>query len=257
MKCISFFSGKGGVGKTSYTIMAASYYAYAKQKKVIVIDMETPDYRHNPFRKLDLAELTTPGSPLYNYAQRHPMPTPSMYYDIEERGLAIGEYTPSNVKQFVDSLVKEKDSRQYDIALLDFPARYADNLPVRLLAEKGCLDAVFVPMGLEQQERRSAYITGIGLASCAVPTKLFWNNVDADIIRRGTPLDNAEVEVPFLKEHGVEYSPVRIKHFRKASQSSDKQCFVRCTICWPDTYVRMWCPELISLFNEIAELINL
>ena len=257
MKYFSFFSGKGGVGKTTLTIMAASFFAYYKKRKVKVIDMETPDYRIMPFRQLDLAEVMMQGTPLYNYAQRHLMPTPSSYFVIKERGLAMGEYTQNNVKRFVDDLIREKESGEYDIAFLDFPALYADDLPIHLLAEKGCLDGVYVPMGTEQQERRSAYITGLGLASCGVMTKLLWNNVDADIIRRGAPLDKAEAEVSFLKDNQVEYTPFRIKHFRKASQSSDNQCFVRSTICWPDKYVRMWCPELIDLFEEIVCLLQL
>lgn len=250
MRYFSFFNGKGGVGKTTLAILAASFFSYEKGLKVRVLDLESHDYRINPFRKLDIERLKTPGTPLYSYAQHNPMPpSPENYYTIEERD--------QNVRGFVDALTKEKKSGPYDLTILDFPAHYNDNLPVHALAERGLLDCVYVPMRIEQQERRSACITGLGLASCGTKVRLLWNDIDADIIKRGTPLDEAEEEVSFLKESGVSYSPVRIKHFKKASQATDKQCFVRSTICWPDKYVRMWCPELIELFEEISKVLQI
>lgn len=241
MKCIAFFNGKGGVGKTPLAISAASFFAYKKGLKVKVVDLEAHDYRINRFREQDLECLKTPGTPLYNYAQHNPMP--ENYYTIEERD--------QHERQFVDSL-KEKEAGKFDLIILDFPAHYDDKLPVHKVAEMGLLDCVYIPMRVEQQERRSACIAGMGLATCGVKTRLLWNDIDTDIVKRGTPLDEAEAEIDFLKDLGICYSRARIKHFKKASQGTEKTCFVRSTICWPDRYVEMWCPELIELFEEIS-----
>lgn len=93
MKVFSFFSGKGGVGKTTLTILLASYLAYFLNLKVLVIDMEKPDGRILPFRNGDIHQLQTAGTPLNNYARAYPMPDSASYFDIEEYGLAVGEYT--------------------------------------------------------------------------------------------------------------------------------------------------------------------
>ena len=257
MKAFSFFSGKGGVGKTTLSIMFASFLAYCRNLKVLLIDMEKPDGCILPFRKGDIQQLQTAGAPLYNYAQAYPMPCPSNYFNIEEYGLAIGEYSKQKVIEFVCDLKKVKEKGNWDVMILDFPARYGDNLPVHILAKEGLLDAVYVPTGLEQQERRSACIASMGLASCGVKTKIVWNDVDADIVKRGKPLALAEQVTAFLQEYGVTYSPVRIKHFRKATQTTEDQCFVRSTVCWPDKYVRLWCPELITLFEEICNTLEI
>ena len=257
MKVFSFFSGKGGVGNTIITILLASYLAYMLNLKVLVVDMEKPDGRILPFRKGDIQQLQTVGAPLYNYSKVNPMPLPDMYYDIREYGLAVGEYSESKVNEFVDILKRVKEQAKLDVMLLDFPARYGDNLPVHILAQKRVLDAVYVPTGLEQQERRSACIAAMGLSSCGVKTRIVWNDVDADIVKRGTPLDLAEQDTAFLQKYGVTYSPVRIKHFRKATQTAEEQCFVRSTVCWPDKYVRLWCPELITLFEEICQTLEI
>lgn len=257
MKAFSFFSGKGGVGKTTLTIMLASYLAFVLDLKVLVIDMERPDGRIMPFRQLELMQLQTVGTPLNNYAKAHQMPNPAQYYEIEEFGMAVEEYSPERVRDIVDKIKRAKEQGPWDVMLLDFPASYSDHLPVHVLAEERVLDGVYALSRLEQQDRRSACITTIGISSCGVKTKIVWNDIDADVIKRGRPLDLAEGDTAFLAKYGVSYSRVRIKHFRKATQTSEQQCFVRSTICWPDQYVRMWCPEIINLFTEIINELNI
>ena len=44
MKCFSYFIGKGGVGKTTLKNIAASYFAYAKQMNVKVVDKALDHY---------------------------------------------------------------------------------------------------------------------------------------------------------------------------------------------------------------------
>lgn len=253
----SFFSGKGGVGKTTLTILLASYVAYYLNRRVLVIDAERPDGRIIPFRTLDEDLLGQPGTPLYNYACCHAMPSAEQYFDIREYGLAVGEYTSSNVCKYVKDISYIKQRGAYDLMLVDFPARYDDNMPIHALALEGLLDGVYIPTRLEQQERRSACIAAMGLASCGLKPYILWNDIDSDIVKRGYPLDRAEEDSNFLSQYGVIYSPYRIKHFRKASQSSEDQCFVRSTVCWPEKYVRRWCPELISLFEEICRTLGL
>ena len=258
MKIFTFFNCKGGVGKTTLIILLASYLAYVKHLRVIVVDMEKPDYRIRRFRESEIEQLADPSTPLARYASRNQMPDPSTYYTIQESGLTMYEYTPESIRDQVDRIADMKCDDEYDVALLDFPAGFAKGLPIYRLAEEGILDAVYVPHALESQERRSACRAALGLATDGEKVRLLWNNVDANIIRhQGHRLDEGEREVEFLKDYEVLYSPTRIKHFAKAAQETDEKCFVRTTVCWPDRYVRMWCPELIDLFEEIVNLLQL
>ena len=249
MKIFSFFNGKGGVGKTTLTILLAAYITFAKHLRVIVYDLEAPDYRIKTFRNQDLELLETPGTPLNNYVQRNPIPEHDSYFTIEEKDIR----SKGELRHFVNDLKKMRSSRDYDVALLDFHALFDDDVPVLDLAREHLMDCVYIPQRKEPQERRSACRAALGLASYGVETRLLWNDIDSDIILRKTPLDQAEKDVEFLQQYGVSFSPVRIKHFRKATQTTDEKCFVRSTICWPEKYVNLWCPELVTLFEEILQ----
>ena len=44
MKVVTFFMSKGGTGKTSFNIMFASYLTYMLGRRVLVLDVDFPEY---------------------------------------------------------------------------------------------------------------------------------------------------------------------------------------------------------------------
>ena len=44
MKVVTFFMSKGGTGKTSFNIMFASYLTYILGRRVLVLDVDFPEY---------------------------------------------------------------------------------------------------------------------------------------------------------------------------------------------------------------------
>ena len=59
-----------------------------------------------------------------------------------------------------------------------------------------------------------------------------------------------------MKKAGLKYLKSKIKNFSKATQTADTRCFVRNTLCWPERYIEMACPEIISLLEEIKEILD-
>ena len=53
MKILSFYSEKGGMGKTTFTALFASWLAYVKKEKVIVLDFDFPGYQMYNMRNID------------------------------------------------------------------------------------------------------------------------------------------------------------------------------------------------------------
>ena len=87
-----------------------------------------------------------------------------------------------------------------------------------------------------------------------VTSRLLWNRIQASYLKeKAEDLDESDRT---LASYGLDVSKVRIKAFNKATEASDVRCFVRNTLCWPDRYVKMVCPELIPLFDEIVEFLD-
>ena len=55
MTVVSFFSAKGGTGKTTFNMSMASFLKYNLGKEVIVLDADTPEYNlyNSRVRELD------------------------------------------------------------------------------------------------------------------------------------------------------------------------------------------------------------
>ena len=54
---IAFSTQKGGVGKTTFTVLAASYLHYLKGYNVAVLDCDFPQYSINAMRKRDTQQV--------------------------------------------------------------------------------------------------------------------------------------------------------------------------------------------------------
>ena len=56
---VAFSTQKGGVGKTTFTVLAASYLHYLKGYNVAVLDCDYPQYSINAMRKRDTQQVET------------------------------------------------------------------------------------------------------------------------------------------------------------------------------------------------------
>ena len=142
---------------------------------------------------------------------------------------------------------------QYDYLLIDFPAGYSRLTPVSCLVHNHLLDGVYIPTSTESQERLDSFEIGRHFLEEGQPFKIVWNRIKKKYMEDPTALDMAEKE---LLNYGLPCSKVRIKDFNKATEDSDVRCFVRNTLCWPDRYVQMFCPELIALCEEIITFLG-
>ena len=82
---------------------------------------------------------------------------------------------------------------------------------------------------------------------------VFWNNVTPGEMARPGYLDSGE---RIFTQRGIQVLPHRIKSFQKARRDSDEQLFVRSTVCWPERYVKMACPDLIPLYRTIKGMVD-
>lgn len=250
MKTFSFFTQKGGCGKTTLTILFAAYLRYKKGKTVKVIDYEANKFPNQNFREKDLTACQQEGTPLSNYLKGHEVLEP---YPIDVTGKEVNTYKAEDVLQLASAVNEQIREDKFDYLLLDFPAGYSRFTPVSCLVHNHLLDGVYIPTSTESQERLDAINLGRHFLEEGQPFRIVWNRIKKKFMENPDLLKPAEQQ---LLDLGLACSEVRIKDFNKAAEDSDVRCFVRNTLCWPERYVQMFCPELVDLFEEIITFLG-
>lgn len=253
MKTLTFFNEKGGVGKSLHTTLFASYLRYREGARVAVIDLENPTPRLGPERARELRMLSDPDSALSRYMSRHPE-TPSPYDIFEMSG-----GSPSYDSTYINSLRKRawdfvlSRADEYDYVLFDFPAMLMEESPAFVMIGSGLVDLTVIPFDVDPVTRKAALMTAVLFQNNEQRVVLLWNNVPANDLARTGFIENGE---QIYRDHGFEILPFRIKSFLKAKRDSEERLFVRSSVCWPDRYVRMACPELIGLYEDLKERLD-
>lgn len=251
MRTITFFNAKGGVGKTVHTTMFASFLRYNQRAKVAVIDLENPTPRVLFARRSEERLLSESDSWLSRYLAKHP--APESPYDIFDLSGSKPMYTKEYLKDLSNRAWDFIAHKDYDYVLFDFPAMFMEASPAFTLITSGIMDLTVVPIDVDNATRREGILTARQVLDNEQRVVAFWNNVSAEDIRRSGYLESGEV---IFRQNGVEVLPERVKTFQKAKRDSDERLFVKSTVCWPERYVEMACPELPKLYMDIKNRLD-
>lgn len=251
-KVISFFSEKGGVGKTVHSVLFADYLAYHCGEKVVVIDMESPKPRIQLMREHDDKLLADEKSVLSQYVSK--LPQQYEPYEIVNLGNDMEDYTVETSRMFANRVIdvlRKTDEGTY--VVLDFPGLFIEHCPAFYILARGIANLVMVPTDVDMQSRRSATRVASCLCENGANCMVFWNNVPkADIDRKGY----LEVGEEVYTSRGIPVHPTRIKSFVKAKKEAEDRLFVRNTVCWPQRYVELACPELPLFYADLKKRLD-
>lgn len=248
MKKISIFNEKGGSGKTTVTLMLASYLAYSRRKRVCVLDFDAPSYHLSEIRSSELALLDDPRSQLSIWMKNHPGgPEP---YEVIKVTSSGGD------KPSVDdvlSIIGKVSGGPYDYLLFDFPGHFTEDEPAAYLSANDFIDYIAIPMDTDRQSRLSAFIVASSLKGCGVPFCLFWNRASSLEEKGGKRLSvGAE---PFLR-NGMDVMKEKIRDLKMFSRDSSELAFIRSTICFPEKYINMRSPSVIPFLEALSHRID-
>ena len=246
---LSIYNEKGGVGKTTLTVLVASYLAYGRGLRVCVVDFDYPTYHLWQLRESELSILADPRSPLAAWLRENPSEA-EPYTVIRAHPGAGGVFSPREVF----ALERGIDPIRYDILLYDFPGRFTPDEPVSLLAANGGLDFVGIPMDTDVQSRRSALVVADALAGEGVPLVLFWNRVSAPE-SRGSGVRFRRGAEPFVSR-GMDVMDEAVRDVRIISRDSSEMAFVRSTLCFPTRYVNMRSASIIPFLEALKGRID-
>ena len=244
--CVAFSTQKGGAGKTTLTVLVASYLHYVKGYDVAVIDCDYPQYSIARMRERDLKVATE---------------------DAHYKALAYQQFTRLNKKMYpvIKSLPEKAyetakalmGKGKYDFIFLDLPGTINKDGVIQTLAK---MDYIFSPISADRVVMESTLVFATRLTDTLITTgksqikglNLIWNMVDG---RESTELyDVYEQIIAQLGLSVLKTSLPDSKRFRRELPASRRPVF-RSTI-FPVDKALLKGSNVDALVDEILEIIN-
>lgn len=230
MIVVSFFSAKGGTGKTTFNMSMASFLKYHLGKAVIVLDADTPEYNlyNSRVRELD-------------YKRANGGIDESALYPVWK----VLDFTPEGIESLAGKLDALRGSVDY--VLIDFPGSCVKDDAIWTFARKGVLDLVVIPVDMDPMVLASALQLAEIFSHTGQKVLLFFNKVHGKI-----PSEKYDAVAELFRSRGFRMSECRIKNALAMSRDAESGSnYLRSTICFPEKTVRDLNPQLIDLFKEV------
>lgn len=247
-KFIAFSTQKGGAGKTTLTVLAASYLHYVKGLNIGVIDCDFPQFSIMDMRKRDMKNIEG-NSQLCRQAY-------DMFKKLGKKAYPVVESRPEDA---IDVARQMMEKQEFDIIFFDLPGTLNNKGAVNTIAH---MDYVFCPIVADRVVMQSS-LTYAKLVNDNMVTTgqtnikgfyFVWNMVDA---REKTRLYDIYNKV--INELGLTALNTEVpdsKRFRREGDTEDKRPLFRSTMFPSDrTLIKGSC--IRELTDEILDIIKL
>lgn len=243
---MAYATQKGGVGKTTFTVLTASYLHYEKNLNVLVVDCDYPQYSILQMREREI-ETVSKDRQLKAFAYEQFTRLDKKAYTILK---ASAESAISIVEEFL-----EQTKVTIDLVLFDVPGTVNTSGMYKLLSE---MDVFLVPISADRVVLESSlnFAKAIGEMIKDMPQKqlhLFWNLVDK---REKTAL--YDIYSKGIKSLGLPLLKARVpdtKRYRKEILSAGQRPF-RSTLFPPDKQIARG-SNITELIDEVTETLEL
>jgi len=168
---MAYATQKGGVGKTTFTVLTASYLHYEKGLNVLVVDCDYPQHSIFQMREREVETVSKDGQ-LKALAYEQFTRLDKKAYSVLK---ASAESAPEIVEEFLGQA-----PQVVDLVLFDIPGTVNTSGMYKLLSE---MDVFFIPISADRVVLESSlnFAKAINAMIKATPQKqlhLFWNLVD-------------------------------------------------------------------------------
>lgn len=250
MKFIAISNQKGGVGKSVFTTLVASYLHYEGYKNVMIVDCDYPQYSIHNMRESDIETIEkNPGLQLS--LQRLYEGTGKKAYKI------ICSVPEKALEQTLGYL--EQGNNEPDIVLFDLPGTVNSAGVLNLLFN---MDYVFVPIIPDKRVLHSSltfvmstmqYLKDSNFEGSLKDIYFFWNRIDKrenmelcgifNTLIKEEGYKILETAIPDTKKYNKELSLIRNNAFRSTLFPPDKRLLRNTNL-----------EELIKEISNIIEL---
>lgn len=171
---VALSNQKGGVGKSAFTILLASYFHYVKKLNVAVVDCDSPQHSLSRMRERD--KQTVGRSDYFKQL------VIAQWEHIQRKAYPIVNATADKAREVADALA-EGAEEPYDLILIDLPGTVEAQGVFRTIIN---MDYVLTPIIADRMVMQSSlsfsttvldYVQG----KSGIPLKgilFFWNRVD-------------------------------------------------------------------------------
>lgn len=226
---VAFSTQKGGVGKTTFTVLAASYLHYLKGYNVAVLDCDFPQYSINAMRKRDTQQIEMDAYyklMAYNQFKR-----------LNKKAYPIICCSPEDAIASANNFLASSEVK-FDLVFFDLPGTVNS---VGVLQSLANMDYIFTPIIADRLVLESCLSFALSVNELLVNNTslrlkelhLFWNQVDGrektdlyeiyekSIHEFGLPL--LRTFIPDTKRYNKELSGNRKPVFRSTLFPADKR----------------------------------
>ena len=245
---VAFSTQKGGAGKTTLTVLMASYLYYVKGMDVAVIDCDYPQYSIKDMRERDMRNIERNAHLRKTAFEQFARLKKKMYPIVESR-------PEKAVEKAKDFLVMETPP---DIIFFDLPGTVNNSDVINTVAT---MDYVFCPIMADRVVAESSLNFATVVNDTLLSTGrsnikglyLLWNMVDG---REKTDLyDRYEKVAGELGLNVMRTFLPDSKRFRRESAEDGERSVFRSTVMPPDRSLIRG-SNIERLANEMLELIN-
>jgi ATPases involved in chromosome partitioning len=171
---VAFSTQKGGVGKTTFTVLAASYLHYQKGYNVAVVDCDYPQYSVNRMRKRDIA--TVEKDEVYHRMLFEQLKR------TNKKPYPVFCSTPENAIKEINEYLEQSDT-SIDVVFFDLPGTVQSDGVMQTIAN---MDFIFTPITADRLVLESNVSFAVSLHEILVTNPamnlkgiyLFWNMID-------------------------------------------------------------------------------
>lgn len=241
-KYVAFSTQKGGAGKTTITVLVASYLHYVKNCNVAVIDCDYPQYSASDLRKRDREKMLSD--------EFYQAMASEMFERIGKGVYPVAESKPADVITLAERMTEKEGNLDY--IFFDLPGTINNTSVISLLAE---MDYVFCPIIADNVVMKSSIIFTErflkkmpGIKGCY----LMWNMVD-----RREKSEVYDIWAKILEDLDVPVLQTQMPNllrFRK-EQGDKKKGVFRSTVFPPDKSL-MKGSNVDVLVDEVLSIIS-
>ena len=171
---VAFSTQKGGVGKTTFTVLAASYLHYLKGYNVAVVDCDYPQHSITAMRKRD--------SELVNSNKHYKLLAYNQFKALNKNAYPILCATSGDAITIASEYIKNH-ANEIDIVFFDLPGTVNSEGVIGSLAS---MDFIFTPITADRVVLESTLSFAMTINNLLVHNEefnlkglyLFWNQVD-------------------------------------------------------------------------------